>query len=147
MSRLIPLLFVLLAASPAGLALDAVVSKAAAAGLVRDAVASHPRDWDGGRIAVRPWSFYWAPDFITLSAEVYSRTTGNLAVLHFAVNPWTGDVWEPFGCTRITSPALQRRQEAIWRRAKLPNEARRVLQERAPGCVQPQPRAGAVEAR
>jgi hypothetical protein len=35
---------------------------------------------------------------------------------YFAVNPWTGDVWELWGCHRLSTPALRRSQAAIRRR-------------------------------
>lgn len=135
MTRAISLLLMLLAASPTGFALDPVVSKVATADLVRDALASLGYDGGGTKIAVGPWLYYWAPDFITLQAQVYVSSIEKVALQYFAVNPWTGDVWEPFGCTRILSPTLERKQEEIWRSSKLPDEARRVLRARAPGCT------------
>ena len=125
----------LLVASPLGFAIDFIVSKATAAELVRDALASLGDDGGGTKIAVGPWPYYWAPDFITLQAEVFVPSMGRVAVRYFAVNPWTGDVWEPFGCTRITSPTIKRKQEEIWKSSKLPEEARHVLQARAPACT------------
>jgi hypothetical protein len=35
---------------------------------------------------------------------------------YFAVNPWTGDVWALWGCTKVKSPTVQRSQERIKRR-------------------------------
>ena len=135
MTTAISLTILLLVASPAGVALDFIVSKATAAELVRDALASLG-DAGAGKIAVGPWPYYWAPDFITLYAEVlHSSPVGPLEMRYFAVNPWTGDVWEPFGCTRITSPTIKRKQDQIWKGSKLPDEARLVLQERAPACT------------
>ena len=128
-----------LLASPVGLALDPIVSKATAAVLVRDALASLGEDSGGGQIPVEPWDYYWAPDFITLQAEVLVPSMGIVAVRYFAVNPWTGDVWEPFGCTRITSPTIKRKQDEIWKSSKLPDNARSVLQARAPGCTPAKP--------
>ncbi len=54
---------------------------------------------------------------------------------YFAVNPWTADVWDAMACTRITSPTIKRKQDEIWKSSKLPDEARHVLQARAPACV------------
>ncbi len=34
----------------------------------------------------------------------------------FAVNAWTGDVWNLWGCHRLSTPALRRSQAAIRRR-------------------------------
>lgn len=139
MTKAVSLVIMLLVACPAGLALDPVISKTTAAELVRDALASLGEDGGGGKIATGPWLYYWAPDFITLYAEVPLPSVGRIEMRYFAVNPWTGDVWEPFGCTRITSPAIKRKQEEIWKSSKLPDEARPVLQDRAPACTPGKP--------
>ena len=139
MTRAISLIIMLLVASPVGLALDPIISKATAAELVRDALATLGNDGGGTKIAVGPWSYYWAPDFITLQAQVFVPSMGIVAMRYFAVNPWTGDVWEPFGCTRITSPTIKRKQDEIWKSSKLPDEARHVLQARAPACTPAKP--------
>jgi hypothetical protein len=34
----------------------------------------------------------------------------------FAVNPWSGDVWNLWGCHRLSTPALRKSQAAIRRR-------------------------------
>ncbi len=143
MTKAISLIITLLGTAPPGLALDPVITKATASELVRDALASLGEDGGGGKTAIGDWPFYWAPDFITLQAEVlHSSSVGPLEMRYFAVNPWTGDVWDPFGCTRITSPAIKRKQDEIWKSSKLPDEARHVLQERAPACTpgKPEPR-------
>lgn len=141
MARAILLIILLLVADSVGLALDPVISKATAEELVRDALASLGEDGGGGRIAIGPWPYYWAPDFITLYAEVpHSSAIGPLEMRYFAVNPWTGDVWEPFGCTRITSPTIKRKQDETWKSSKLPDEARQVLQARAPACTPAKPK-------
>ena len=58
---------------------------------------------------------------------------GPLQTYYFAVNPWTGDVWDGIACTRITSPKIQREQESIWKRSGLPEEARKPLTNKSPG--------------
>jgi hypothetical protein len=143
MTRAITLVIMLIVASPVGLALDPIVNKATAEELIRDALASLGEDGVGGKIAFGPWPYYWAPDFITLYAEVlHPSSVGPLEMRYFAVNPWTGDVWEPFGCTRITSPTIKRKQDEIWKASKLPDEARQILQARTPACTpaKPEPR-------
>jgi len=140
MTRAISLIILLLVGSPVGLALDPTISKATAAELVRDALASLGEDGGGSKIAIGPWLYYWAPDFITLYAEVlHPSSVGPLEMRYFAVNPWTGDVWEPFGCTRITSPTIKRKQDEIWKSSNLPEEARHVLETRAPACTPTKP--------
>jgi hypothetical protein len=42
-------------------------------------------------------------------------------------------------CTQITSPTIKRKQEAIWKSAKLPDEALQVLQARSPACTPAKP--------
>jgi hypothetical protein len=140
MTRAISLIITLLVASPVVLALDPIISKATAEELVRDALASLGEGHEASKIPVLPWDYYWAPDFITLQAEVLVPSTGTVAMRYFAVNPWTGDVWEPFGCTRITSPTIKRKQDETWKSSKLPDEARQVLQARAPACTPAKPK-------
>jgi hypothetical protein len=38
---------------------------------------------------------------------------------YFAVNAWTGDVWNLWGCHRLSTPALRKSQAAIRRRFTL----------------------------
>jgi hypothetical protein len=140
MTRTISLIIMLLAASALGFGLDPTISKATAEELVRDALASLGEDGGGSKIAIGPWLYYWAPDFITLYAEIPLTSVGRVETRYFAVNPWTGDVWEPFGCTRITSPTIQRKQDQIWKSSKLPDEAREVLRARAPACTLAKPK-------
>ncbi len=135
MTRTISLFIMLFVVRPVLLALDPVVSKATAEELVRDALASLGEDGRNGKIAVGTYTDYWAPDFITLQAEVFVPSMGTVAMRYFAVNPWTGDVWEPFGCTRMTSPTIRRKQEEIWKSSRLPDEARPVLAARTPACT------------
>lgn len=35
---------------------------------------------------------------------------------YFAVNPWTGDVWNLWGCRKLSTPALRKSQAEIRRR-------------------------------
>ncbi len=139
MIRAISLIIMLLLVSPVALALDPIISKATAAELVRDALASLSEGGGDTKIAVGPWPYYWAPDFITLYAEVPHPAEGTIEMRYFAVNPWTGDVWDAMACTRITSPTIERKQDKIWRSSKLPDEARHVLQARAPACTPAKP--------
>src|ERR1051325_2134944 len=132
MTRAILLTIMLLVTSPFGLALDPVISQATAEELVRDALASLGERGVGTKIAVYSWPYYWASDFITLQAEAPLPAVVRIEMRFFAVNPWTGDVWEPFGCSRLTSATIKRKQDEIWKASKLPDEARHVLQARAP---------------
>lgn len=55
---------------------------------------------------------------------------------HFAVNPWTGDVWALLGCHRLSTRSL-RRSQALIRRRFTPSEAKRYerLRRVKPDCV------------
>jgi RHS repeat-associated protein len=142
MTKTISLIIMLLVASPVVLALDPTISTVAATELVREALASLGEGSALTKIAIYPWLYYWAPDFITLQAEVPHPDVGKIEMRYFAVNPWTGDVWDAMGCARITSPTIKRKQDEIWKSSKLPDEARQVLQARAPACTpgKPEPR-------
>ncbi|HUC60433.1 MAG TPA: hypothetical protein VMF53_00605, partial [Alphaproteobacteria bacterium] len=55
---------------------------------------------------------------------------------YFAVNPWTGDVWNLWGCHKMSTPALRKSQAAIRKRftadeSKHYAELRRLK----PGCI------------
>jgi hypothetical protein len=141
MTRAVILTILSLAASSAGFSLDRTINNATARELVLDALASLGENGAGTKIAIYPIPDYWAPDFITLEADVpYPE---KIQPRYFAVNPWTGDIWDTNACTRITSPTIKRKQEAIWKStkksAKLPEEARHVLQARSPACTPANP--------
>jgi hypothetical protein len=139
MSRVVILTILSLAASSVAFALDPTINMATARELVQDALASLGEHRTDVKIEIEPWLYYWAPDFITLQAWRPHPTAGTMETWYFAVNPWTGDIWNPFGCTRITSPTIKRKQEAIWKSAQLPDEARHVLQARSPACTPANP--------
>ena len=145
MIRVVILTILSLAADSVGLALDPTIDKATATELVRDALASLGEHGTDIKIEIEPWLYYWAPDFITLQAWRPHPTAGTMETWYFAVNPWTGDIWNPFSCTRITSPTIKRKQEAIWKSAKLPDEARQVLQARSPACTPTKPEHSPVQ--
>jgi hypothetical protein len=80
------------------------------------------------------WQYEWAPEFYTFQAWRPNPGNGPLLTYYFAVNPWTGDVWDAIGCERITSPALEKEQESIFRRAHLSADRQKALSEKSPGC-------------
>ncbi len=53
---------------------------------------------------------------------------------HFAVNPWTGDVWNPALCERVTLPSLQKVQEKIRKRSRLTEKEYLRLRAKKPLC-------------
>lgn len=145
MTRAVALIMVLLGASPGGLALDPTISTAAATELVRGALASTGEGGGRTKIAIYPWPYYWAPDFITLQAEVPHPDVGKIEMRYFAVNPWTGDVWDATACARITSATIKRAQDEIWKSSNLPDEARPVLEARTPACTPAKPERGPTQ--
>ena len=60
-----------------------------------------------------PGTLWYEPD-ISLPFFTFSGA-GILAGIdgYFAVNPWTGDVWYLWGCTRTTTLALRKAQDMI----------------------------------
>ena len=84
-------------------------------------------------VRVEPLRYDYAPEFYAFAAT-WPNSDGDPLIGYFAVNPWTGDVWDINACKRISSPALRREQEAIWKHSKLMPEAEKVLHERSPAC-------------
>jgi hypothetical protein len=113
---------------------DRTISERAARTLVQEALVA--LGWPS--VHVDPMKYYWAPEFYTFQAywpgPVQDDGVSVLQSYYLAVNPWTGDVWDAMRCSRITSPAIQKEQESIWKRSRLPAEAREPLHEKSPGC-------------
>ena len=113
---------------------ERTITERAARKLVQEALVAMGGGWSSAKI--EPWKFYWAPEFYTFSAfqsgVLDSDGRGVLQSHYFAVNPWTGDVWEGVGCERITSLAIQKDQESIWKRSRIPDEARKAIGDRSP---------------
>ncbi len=96
---------------------------------------------------VEPGVDYWAPEFYTFDAwrsdpNLRDGEVGVLITRYLSVNPWNGDVWDRIACKRITSPAIEKEQESIWQRSRLPTEAREPLHWRSP-CLAGEERMGA----
>ncbi len=101
---------------------------------------------DGHRVHIGPWQYYWAPEFYTFQAWRPGNDNGGVSVLqtyYFAVNPWTGDVWDAMGCTRITSLAIQNEQESISKRYRLPAEVQEAIRNKSPADCSANPGKGA----
>jgi hypothetical protein len=56
----------------------------------------------------------FTPPFMVFDGLSKPPAEGSFGV--FAVNPWTGDVWNLWGCHRLSTPALRKSQAAIRRR-------------------------------
>lgn len=84
-----------------------------------------------------PYADDHAPEFY--SFEVFRRgSSANGHVGYFAVNRWTGDVWNIDGCSRIASPVLSKEQESILKRSGMSPSEAAALGAKPPGC-QPSP--------
>jgi len=103
---------------------------------VRQALVALGEDWPSAH--VEPWKYDWAPEFYTFQSwrpgPVQDDGVSVLQTRYFAVNPWTGDVWDAMGCNRITSPAIQKEQKLIWKRSRLADEVRETLRNRSPAA-------------
>jgi len=111
----------------------AKISEKTAQRLVRQALAATEKA--GEPFHIESWRHEWAPEFMTYSAyrpgSLQSNGVSVLESHYFAVNPWTGDVWEAMGCYRITSPAIDKEQKAILARSKFSSQVLTSLRERS----------------
>jgi hypothetical protein len=76
----------------------------------------------------------FSPPFLVFQGASKPPAEGSFGF--FAVNPWTGDVWNLWGCHRLSTPILRKSQAAIRReftREELKQYAR--LRRLKPVCV------------
>lgn len=112
---------------------ERIISEKTARRLIREALVSMGDDWSSAPI--ERWIYYWAPEFYSFMTYLPGPEIDGVSVLqthYLSVNPWTGDVWDAIGCRTITSPVIQKEQESIWRRSRLPSDAREPLQDKSP---------------
>jgi hypothetical protein len=120
---------VILGASTATLAIERTIDEQTARKLIEEALPALGESPTSMQIG--PWRYYWAPEFYNFS--VYRAGDKDvLLVYYLSVNPWTGDVWDGMACKRLTTPELQKEQDAIWERSGIPSEAREALSNRSP---------------
>lgn len=138
-SRLLRVLLVLGVGvvSPAG---TATISTAAARRLVREALAVMKQD--GPSVRIDATRRDCAPGFYTFQAWWPNPDGSPIFTVYFAVNPRTGDVWDVMGCERITSAALEKEQESIFRRSGLTPTAAKAFRAKSPLCCPVDPEAG-----
>ncbi len=91
-----------------------------------------------GSVEIAPLPYPWAPEFYTLQAwrgpnQAGPDGVGVLQTHSFAVNPWTGDVWDLIACTRISSPQLQKEQKAMRKRSRFSSGSWKTLRNKSPG--------------
>jgi len=82
--------------------------------------------------SISDWQYYWAPEFYTFQAWCGNTESTPIVPYYLAVNPWNGEVWDAMACTRITSPAIENEQKAIWKKSRLPSGAREPLHDKSP---------------
>lgn len=72
------------------------------------------------------------PDFYFFAAS-WANPVGSPIIGYFAVNPWTGDVWDS-GCRRLKSPSLRKLQESIRKPLRLNKKMYKELHAKMPIC-------------
>jgi hypothetical protein len=86
---------------------------------------------NGPTVQLSPISY--VKDFYTFEAT-WPNPDGSPNLGSFAVNPWTGDVWQVVVCKYITSPAIQKIQKSIRDRFHYPRKEYKELRARKPAC-------------
>lgn len=77
------------------------------------------------------------PEFYYFSAT-WPNPKGSPMIGYFAVNPWTGDVWDVNGCKRLESRSLSKLKENIRKKSGIRKNVFSELQNKQPLCIGPQ---------
>jgi hypothetical protein len=85
----------------------------------------------GAELNNSPRSF--DPDFYFFAAT-WPNPNGSPIIGYFAVNPWTGDVWNSAGCEHFTSKALAKLQQGIRARLQVSRAEFVKLRAKKPMC-------------
>jgi hypothetical protein len=129
-----PALAVIAVGALSGATLHHTIGETTARSLVRQALAAM-----GARVPesnLKPMTSYWSPEFFNYAASLPQDDDRPVLTFYLAVNPWNSEIWDAKNCKRITSPSIEREQQAIWGRSGLPAEAREALHYKVPGeCV------------
>jgi len=73
------------------------------------------------------------PDFFYFEVVVPNRVASPI-VGHFAINPWTADVWNPASCEQVNSPSLGKMQRSLRAKLHLSEGDYKRLKSRKPIC-------------
>jgi hypothetical protein len=73
-------------------------------------------------------------------AATWRNPTGSPMTGYYAVNPWTGDVWDVGGCKRLDSAIPRKRREGIRHESGVSKSLYSRLRERRPLCIGPKDR-------
>lgn len=65
---------------------------------------------------------------------IWPNPVGSPVIGNFAVNPFTGDVWNTGGCERVSSPSLRKDQQGIRKRFRLAGRQYARLHAMRPIC-------------
>jgi hypothetical protein len=85
----------------------------------------------GAEVVNRPDKY--DPDFFYFEVVVPNRVASPI-VGHFAVNPWTGDVWDPGSCEQVNSPSLGKIQRSLRLKLHLRGRDYQTLRQKKPIC-------------
>lgn len=85
----------------------------------------------GASVTSSPRAF--DPSFYFFAAT-WPNPAGSPMIGYFAVNPWTGDVWNAAGCEHLTSKSIERLQQDIRRRSHFKREDYTKLRAKKPMC-------------
>src|SRR5579871_704398 len=88
---------------------------------------------NGPSVRIEPFRYDYAPEFYAFMAW-WPNPNGNPLIGYYAVNPWTGDVWDIIGCRSIASVVINKQRELIWKKSKLIAEAEETLHQKSPAC-------------
>lgn len=80
-----------------------------------------------------PYVNDYAPDFYSFQALPQGLGSEG-SIGFFAVNPWSGYVWNLAGCRQVTSPALRREQKRIIELSGMSASEVKTLGGKSPGC-------------
>jgi len=73
-------------------------------------------------------------------AATWRNPTGSPVAGYYAVNPWTGDVWDVSGCKRLDSEVLRKRRDDIRHESGVSKSVFSRLRNRKPLCIGPKDR-------
>ncbi len=101
------------------------ISEAEARGLAKAALRKEVRNLPDLRLDLQR-GYPDRPGFYWFEATAFVRDASPV-LGHFAVNRRTGDVWDPVGCKKLTSPDLKSAQQSVLKRISMSDRELRRL--------------------
>ena len=74
------------------------------------------------------------PEFYVFGAT-WPNPTGSPMIGYFAVNPWTGDVWDFNACKHLESRSLKKLQDGIRKKSGIGRSMYLKLRTKSPLCI------------